>query len=117
MTRAEYQAVRRRVYEAKRAVRIEADDDGRSSYGSKSIRENAVLRDLQSALARDPRHQCDKSIDPYGYFDSRRYEWRAHVRRHEVTKLLAKRHAGTAGPRDTGIMRLYLKPIREKNHD
>ena len=111
MNRAEYQAIRRRVYEAKRACAIEAADDGRSSYGSKSIRENFVGIELRNALACDPRHKADKSIDPYGYFDSRRYEWRAEVRRSNVLRLLARRRAGNAGTHDARTLRAYLKRL------
>lgn len=111
MTRAEYQAIRLRVYEARRACAIEADNDGRSSYGSKSIRENFVGIELRDALACDPRHRADKTLDRYGYFDSSRYEWRAHVRRAEVVRLLSRRRAGKSGTHDAHTLRAYLKPL------
>jgi len=90
---------------------MEASDDGRSSYGSKSIRENSVNRELQAALSCDPRHKADKSIRPDGYFDSYRYEWRAQVRRTNVLRLLARRRDGKAGTHDARTLRAYLKPL------
>ncbi len=111
MTRSEYNAVRRRVYEARRACAIETSDDGRSSYGSKSIRENSLDRELNAALACDPRHKADRSITPQGYFDSSRYEWRVKVRRTEILRALTQRRDSEA--RCASIVRLYLKPLKE----
>lgn len=112
MTRSEYNAIRRRVYEARCACRSEAADDGRSSYGAKFIRELHVSRELQAALAADPRHWADKSITPYGYHDTRRYEHRAQVRRREILRVLRSRHEGKAETRDVAVIRMYLKPIK-----
>ena len=61
MTRAEYHALRRAAFAASAAWAREAASDGRSSYGSHSIRCLYASRDAAAARARVPRAR--ESID------------------------------------------------------
>lgn len=54
MTRAEYTALRRAAYVAKKAVSDEIAADGRSSYASRSIRVNSAIRAASDAEHRVP---------------------------------------------------------------
>lgn len=55
MTRAEYTALRRAAYAAKKAASDEVMADGRSSYASHSIRVNSAIRAASDAEHRVPR--------------------------------------------------------------
>lgn len=55
MKRAEYHALRRAAYVAKKAASDEILDDGRSSYASHGIRVNSAIRAASAAEHRVPR--------------------------------------------------------------
>jgi len=85
MTRDQYNALRRAAFEAGEAYRREADSDGRSSYGSHSIRCLHALREAQAARNHVP-HERDH-LYPVQYANRRRrvlfcIDQRHHARKH-----------------------------------
>ena len=88
MNRDQYNALRHAAYEAARAYVRQINDDGRSSYGSKSIMDLHALREAEAAAIRVPRN---RSVER-----ERLFNVRTEARRRGLINLLRERNFARA---------------------
>lgn len=105
VNRARYHALRRAAFEACRRYARQADSDGRSSYGSKSIMDLHALREAEAATSAVPRNREDHAAALYNE--------RARIRRGRVTTAIRNRHADRCRGRFDDW---YTRQVRQSLH-